>query len=218
MSRVLLALGLGLLAASAARADGLPPKGSKRVTLDHRFTAEKEFPDYRLFAVVGGQGAKATVTPIKLDPKTPATLPGAGRSAGIGRSGTLVAVPKDAEKNYATEKEFHEAIKLQKVDGLVRARANFDNASTLKDTDKRDTIVHEHKIEKVDKDGITFSTKRDADAPEKKDGDKKEPSDEDAPGVTAYTPRGGLWVAGVAVFAAVTLGGLWVVGRSRRKV
>jgi hypothetical protein len=30
--------------------------------------------------------------------------------------------------------------------------------------------------------------------------------------------RGGVWVAGLAAFAAITLGGLWLAGRSRRKM
>ncbi len=207
MSRTLLALGMALLAAHAVRADGLPPKGAKRVVADHKITTEKEFPDYAFYTVIG----KGVVTAVKLDPKTPVEIPGAARGAGIGRNGYLVAVPKGAEKAYGSEKEFHAAIGAGKVEGQVRSKARLDSADTIKDTDKRDTITHEHKVEKVDKDGIVLSTKRDVAAPEKKDS----PDAED--GVTAYTPRGGVWVAGAASFAALTLGGLWAVGRSRRK-
>ena len=223
MSRALLALGLVLLAVSGAQADLKPPMGQKSVTLDHKFTTEKEWPDYQFFTLVGGQGPRAKLTALKLDPKTPATLPGAERSPGIGRSGLLIAVPKDAEKNYKTEKEFHDALKGLKVEGLIRAKPNFDARTTIKDTDKRTVILYEHLIEKVDaKDGIVVTTKRDVEP--KKEPDKKDsPEDDsdtldDTPGVTAYTPRGGVWVAGLACFAAITLGGLWLAGRSKRKV
>src|SRR5439155_2885360 len=108
MNKFVLAAALvGLIAASSVRADVAPPKGSKRVALDHKITTDKEYPDYRFYTVVGGGGktggfkgnaaaaanAKG-VTEVKFDPKTPIEIKAEGRGAGIGRQGSLVAVPK----------------------------------------------------------------------------------------------------------------------------
>lgn len=217
MSRVLLVLCVGLLAIPAARADGLPPPGSKRVTLDNKITTDKEYPDYRFFTVTGGKGPRAKLAEVKFDPKTPVTLAGAGRN-GIGRSGTLVAVPKDAEKNYDSEEKFHLALKNRAVEGLIQTKWNLDSQTTLKDTDKRTVVVYEFAVEKIDpKDGIVLKRKKDEEEP-KKDGDKKDsPDDDEAPGATASAPRGGAWVAGLAAALGLTLGGVWVAGRTRRK-
>jgi len=229
MRRTLAALVLGLFVAGVAWADVPPPKGFKRVTLDNKITTEKEFPDYRFYTVIGGAGkgggfkenadaaanAKG-VTEVKFDPKTPIEIKGAGRNPGIGRQGHLVAVPKDAEKNYPGEKEFLAAIRLGKVEGQLRAKANFDAITTVKDSDPRAAVVMEFKVEKVDaKDGIVGKFVR-----EEKDPDKKDPAEEsdeagDAPAVTAYTPRAGVWVAGLAASLAVVLAGLWLARRSR---
>src|SRR5262245_11428010 len=132
MSRTLALLTLGALVAvtaSSARADIAPPKGFKRVTLDHKITTDQEFPDYVFFTVIGGGGRTGGVknplagaegvTQVKLDPKTPIVIPGAGRGAGIGRQGHLAAVPKDSEKNYSSEKEFLAAVRAGKVEGLI---------------------------------------------------------------------------------------------------
>ena len=217
MSRALLALSLGLLAAGVAQADGLPPKGLKTVPVDHKFTTEKEWADYDFFAVSGGKGPRAKLTALTISPKTPGVFPGAGRT-GIGRLGTLYAVPKSAARNFDSEAKFHDAIKLGKVEGIIATTTRLDSQTAIKDTDQRTVVVREHRIEKIDaNEGIVLATKKDEDR--KPGGGKDSPDDgEDVPGVTAYVPRGGLWVAGLAAFAAITLGGLWLAGRSRRKV
>jgi hypothetical protein len=218
MFRLLLTLGIGLLLATAAFADLKPPMGLKNVPIDHKFTTEKEYPDYLFFTISGGKGPRAKLTEVKLDPKTPANFPGAGRT-GIGRLGTLVAVPKESMKKYNSEKEFHDAIKDQKVEGMLATTARLDSQTTIKDTDKRTVIVREHSIEKIDaKAGIVIKTKPDEALPAK-DAPKKEPQEEEeeTAGVTAYTPQGGVWIAGLAAALALTLGGFWLVGRGRRK-
>jgi hypothetical protein len=219
MYRTLLALGIVLLVVPAVRADGLPPRGQKIVTLDNKITAEKEYPDYLFFTCTGGKGPRAKLTAVKFDPKTPVELKGAGRT-GIGRSGALIAVPKDAEKNYDTEEKFHLAIKNRTVEGMIQTKRNLDSQIAIKDTDARTVVVYEFAVEKIDpKDGIVLNWKKDAE--QKKDGEKKDPLDEDqeeAPGGTVSAPRGGMWVAGVAVTLAVMFGGFWLVGRTRRKV
>jgi hypothetical protein len=220
MKRTLAVVVLGLLVVSIARADVPPPKGSKRVTLDNKITTEKEYPDYIFFTVIGGGGpgpggfgkkkGSDGVTQVKLDPKTPIVIAGAGRSAGIGRQGHLTAVPKDAEKDYGTKDEFLAAIRGGKVEGQVRAKTNLDAITVVKDTDTRTTVVQEYKVEKVDpKEGIVLTRV--------KDGDPKDKEEETAeePGATAYTPRGSLWVAGMIASLGILLAGLWFVMRCR---
>jgi hypothetical protein len=206
MYRALLALSLSLLVASATQADVRPPNGFKRVVVDHKITTEKEIPDYTFYTVLYGGKGGPRVTEVKFDPKTPIEIPGA-KLTGIGRQGWVAAVPRDAAKKYDTEKAFIEAMQKSKVDGLVKTR-NLDSADTVK----------EHAFEKMDGSSIVLVTKKDPGAPEKKDGDKKDsPNEDDAPGVTPYTPRGGLVMAGLATALAVMLGGAWLAGRARRK-
>ncbi len=217
MYRTLLASVFALLIVTVASADLRPPMGVKTVQLDHKITTDKEYPDYLFFTVTGGKGQRAKLTPVKLDPKNPATLSGAGRSAGIGRQGSLVAVPKDAEKKYDSEEKFHAAIKDRNVEGLIATKVNLDSQAAIKETDKRTVVVYEVIVEKVDpKEGIVVKLKRDEPAPEKKEGEKKDSPDEDSPDATASTPRGGMLVAGLAAALAVMLGGLWLVGRKRK--
>jgi hypothetical protein len=224
MKRTVAVLVLGLLAAAVVRADVAPPKGLKRVTLDHKITTEKEYPDYIFFTIIGGGragpggknplGGAEGVTQVKLDPKTPIVIPGAGRGAGIGRQGYLVAAPKDAGKSYGSEKEFLAAIRAGKVEGMIRAKTLLDSQATVKDTDTRTTVVQEYKLEKIDpKDGMVLTRVKEGE-PEKKDGGKQE--EEELDPATAFAPRGGVWVAGLSASLAVVLAGLWVVRRNRR--
>lgn len=231
MNRLLLAAGVALLlavAAGPAVADIAPPKGFKRVALDNKITTEKEFPDYVFYTVIGGAGkgggfkenANAAanargVNAVKFDPKTPIEIKAEGRGAGIGRQGSLVAVPKDARKKYASDEEFHAAIRLGKVEGALRAKVNFDSATTVKDTDARTTVTQEYKLEKIDpKDGLVITRVK---GEEKKDEPKKDGKpEEEEEGVAAYAPKGGVWVAALAATAGLVLGGLWLAGRRRR--
>ena len=214
MNRLLTATVLGLLVGSVAWADIPAPKGLKRLPMEHKITTEKEYPDYTFFAVSGGDKATA----LKLDPKTPATIAAGG---GRYRFASLVAVPKDAAKKYDSEKDFLAAVAGGKVDGLLRSKLSFSAFTEVKDSETRKVIVVEYKIEKIDaKEGIVF-------AGEKKDSGRPVPpglppndSPEDSDGttdaaVTAYTPRGGLWIAGLAASLALVLTGLWMVRRNR---
>jgi hypothetical protein len=218
MYRTVLALGIGLLAVNAGRADVRPPAGFKSVPLDHKITTEKEYPDYLFFTVTGGKGPKAKLAAVPFDPKTPIVLAGAGR-AGIGRQGAVVAVPKDAAKNYDTEEKFHLAIKNRTVGGMIQTKFNLDSRTTVKDTDARTAVVEEFAVEKIDpKGGIVLTRKKSESTPEKKDGEKKDaPDGDDVPtGASTSLPRGGGMMAGLSATLALVLGGLWVVGRGRR--
>jgi hypothetical protein len=207
MTRVVGVLALGMLVVGTVRADVAPPKGLKRVVLDNKITTEKEYADLAFFLVSGGD----KVEPVKLDPKTPLVIEGAGRG-GRFRFVQVVAVPKDAAKNYDGEKAFHAAIAAGKVAGLVKSKGGFSTLTAIKDTDTRKTVVEEYKLEKIDpKEGLVFTAAKPpapGSAPPK-DGGKEE--DE-----TAYTPKAGLWIAGVAATAALVFAGIWLAGRGRR--
>ncbi len=211
MYRLAFALVVVLLATGTVEANAGPPRG-KLVPVEHKITTDKEYPDYTFYLV----SDKPTV--VKFDPKTPIEIVGKPSEY---RSYLFIAVPKGAEKQFDTEKSLLEAlIVVDKIKGRVQAKDYVVAAVRVPDPDNRTKIVRESRVEKIDtKDGIVMVTKdlepkkKDAAAPEK----KNSPEDEDAPGATAYTPRGGLWIAGGAVSLSVMLGGLWVAGRTRRK-
>ena len=94
MHRYLAVLTLGAFALGVARADIPPPKGLKRIPIQHKITTEKDYPEYLFFVVV----ADTTATATKLDAKTPATFDGGPRSL------KFYAVPKDAAKNTRTRR------------------------------------------------------------------------------------------------------------------
>jgi hypothetical protein len=217
---------LSLLAASTAQADIGPPKNSKIVTLDWKITTEKEYPDYVFYTSIGNGKNGPTVTAVKFDPKNPIEIKGAGRTALTAQQASIHAVPKDAEKNYKTEKEFLAAIGKGKVEGQLKAKSNFGSTIPLRNTDPRTSIVIECKVEKLDaKEGIVLTlgpigeaqdpAKKD---PDKKDPDKKNPAKQDSPPdeedtVVASAPRGGVWIAGLAATLALVFAGLWLAGR-----
>lgn len=228
MFRAVLALGVGLFATSIAIADIGPPKGVKRVTLDHKITTDVEITDYTFYTVLSAGKGAPKVTQVKFGPKSPIVIPGGPRGI-FGFQGWVVAVPKDAAKTYASNKDFLKAIQDGKVEGSAKT-LNLDSFAVVKDTDKRNKIVREHTFDKVDGKMLLLTTKNDdaipekksGAAPEKKDGGKDSPDEEEdeapVPGVTAYTPRGGVWIASAAGALAVMLGGFWLVSRGKRKV
>ena len=215
-------LAAALLLAGTALADIAPPipKGLKSVPLSHKIASAAAFPDYALFVVEDAfvTGTKSrTARPAKLDAKTPLTLT-TSAGASVSRKFELVAVPKDAAKEYATEKEFLEAVATGKVAGLVKSKTVIaGGASTnIKEGDPRKEVVVEYKLEKIDpKDGVVL-TKQAAD-PNVPPPPGCDTGDEDA-APSAYAPKGGAWVAGLAGALAVVFGGLWVARRGRREL
>lgn len=203
MKRMLAVVVLGALATGVAQADIAPPKGLKRVNLEHKITTDKEIGDYVLFAISGGDKATA----VKLDPKTPATVTAGG---GRYRSATLVAVPKGADKKYVNEKDFLAAVAKGSVDGMLKAKLSFDAITTVKDTDTRTKIVKEYTLDKIDaKDGIVLTAKKE----ETKDKGFEESSDEVS--ASSVPALGGTWVAGLAASLGLLLGGMWLTTRNR---
>lgn len=210
MNNLLVALTV-LVVAGTAVADIPPPKGQKRVSAEYKITTDKEIPGYTFYTIVGGDLIKA----ITFDPKSPIDLSGSNRLGGA-RPAALVAVPAGAAKKYATEKEFHDALKARKVEGQVSARVSLNSFAVIKDTDPRTTVLREYTFEKIDpKEGIVLKAK-DQVAPKK--GAGKEAPEDDSDASVADAPPRGAWVAGAAAALAVTLGGLWIAGRARRKV
>jgi hypothetical protein len=204
MTRLVGVLALGFLVAGTVRADVAPPKGLKRVVLDNKITTEKDFSDLAFFLVSGGD----KVEPVKFDPKTPLVIEGAGRG-GRFRFVQIVAVPKDAAKNYDGEKAFHTAIAAGKVQGQVKSKGGFSTLTTIKDTDARKAVVEEYKLEKIDpKDGLVFvSAKAGPTSAPPKGGGKEEEEE------TAYAPKNGVWVAGLAAALSMVFAGLWLARR-----
>jgi len=165
MSRILAIAALAFLV-SPALADLIPP-GTKNLAIDTKIYTDKDYSEW-VFFILGGDG---TVKPVKLDTNKALTIPG---SSGVGngpvpdpdakprtrpyRSNLLVAVPKDAVKKYATEKELHAALDDGKVPG------DHDN---VKVTDPRKNIVNRFKLVKIDaKDGIVLEVLKEDVKPE----------------------------------------------------
>jgi hypothetical protein len=197
--------------AEVALADIAPPKGQKRVVVDYRITADKEIPGYEFYTVLG----RTDVAPVKLGPKSPVLIRGAGRG-GAARFGALTAVPAGSRKKYDSEKEFREAIRANKVEGQVSAKNGLPAVAVVKDTDPRETIVMEYAFEKIDGKQIVLKEKGKPKPGGTKDAPEEEDSPNDAPAAIA-APRGGTWVAGAVASLGVMLGGLWLAGRARRK-
>ncbi len=199
---------LGGVAETTVRADGLPPRGQKRIPVDYRISTEKNFPEYEFFTIIGFQ----RVTPVKLDTTNPVVIPGAGR---MGRSSvcSFVAVPKDAAKKYASEAEFLQALRNGTVEGLVRAKTRLGSTTTVKESDPRKMAVVEYRVEKITAtEGIVL-------VPAKTQGTSSEAQEdstttEDAAPPTTFT-RAGLLLGGLSLSAAVLFMGLWMVRRTR---
>jgi hypothetical protein len=213
MNRILLVAVVALTAVGVARADLLPP-GVKNIPINYSVVTDKEHPEY-VFFTLGGNGS---VKAVKLDPKTPLEIPGSG-AIGRGpvprpgdtrtrpyRSTVLVAVPKDAAKGYASEKEFHAALDAEKVAGMVQSSPLSDHEQ-VKDTNPTKSVARKYKLEKIDpKGGLTLTEVK-----QPKAGGGSEEEEEAAAPARPW----GMWAAGVSAALGVTLGGLWIVRRRR---
>ena len=100
---------------------------------------------------------------------------------------------------------------MGKVEGQIKCKGGFSTLTTIKDTDKRDKVVEEYKLEKIDpKEGLIFTAAKPpapGSAPPK-DGGKEEEE-------TAYAPKHGVWVAGLAATLGLVLAGLRLARRGR---
>jgi len=223
----LIATAAVLLAVPSVHAD-IPvpiPKGFKEVPFKYRIATEQDFSDYSFYTVEVSElpaASTRTAAPVKLDPKNPLSLTPTSH-ASFSKRYELFAIPKDAGKKYASEKELLKAIVGWSVPGQVRAKTIFAGESTtqIKESDPRKEVVAEHKIEKIDpKLGIVLTSPKSA-TPAKGEPGKigsEECDDPDEPAPIAYTPKGGTWVAGLAAACAFVFGGLWIARRGRREL
>jgi hypothetical protein len=214
MKRLLGVLAFGLILATVARADLIPPD-TKNIAINHQIETEKDYPDWQFFVVAGSGGIKE----VKLDAKNPLTVAG---SNGIGngpapdpaekrkalqlayRSNLLIAIPKETVKKFPTEKELHAVIWDLKVEGLARVKDTFYDHANVKITDPRKSVTRAFRVTKIDaKDGIVLEAGKDIGKPE--------PEEEEGPLAGVFP-----WVAGgLAVATLVGFAGLWVSRRSR---
>lgn len=225
MNRLLALLTVGALAlpALADIPPPPPPKGKKYVSVSAEVVLAKGVTGYTFVQQVGTGPGRPMFTHEKLELTAgkAKAMPAGGRRTYV----SLYAVPQDVAKEFKTDAELFEALGANKAKGAFRL--GFPGTATVSDTIKGDSVKWTYTITAIDaKTGI--KTKVEGEGYEepkggaKKDGAKKDsPEDEsedeeDAP--TATAPRGGTWIAGLAAFAALTLGGLWIAGRGRRKV
>jgi hypothetical protein len=212
MNRLLAALVVGL-AAGVALADVAPPTDVKDIPIDYRITTDAEIPGWRFFTVIGPD----RVTPVTLAPDSPVLIDGSDRPAPY-TYGFFTAVPTDAAKRYATEKEFHDAVKDSKVPGQVLAKTPLGAfAVSSKDTDPRNGIVMEYALKKIDGKEIVLELSKDSPKPRAVIGGDSPEGGSEAPKDRPSARRAG-WIAGLAALAALLLGGLWLASRARRKV
>lgn len=213
MSRLLLALVAGLVVADAVRADippPPPPKGKKYADVSNEVKLDKDVSGYVFVTQVSTFPNRTnTFAKPELSATKAVAMPAGARRTYV----ELLAVPQDAAKEFKTDAELFDALKDNKVKGVHRI--GFNNTATVADTIKDKSVKWTTTVTAVNKDGIKTKVEGEGYEPPAKKGGPGEEGEE-AP--TARAPRGGVWVAGVAAFAAVTLGGFWLVGRARRKV
>lgn len=199
-----------------------PPKGKKYVSVSSEVVLAKDVTGYVFVKQSSNGPGRPVFSYEKLD-----LTPGKAKAISAGGRRTfasLFAVPQDAAKEFATDADLFAAIGADKVKGAHRL--SFPGTATVADTVKGDSVKWTYTITAIDpKGGIKSKGEGEGyePPPEKKprpaDKPGKNDSPEDATEVpTATAPRGGTWVAGIAGFAAITLGGLWLAGRARRKV
>ena len=204
---------VAVLAPGICRADLLPP-GTKNIPIEYRIETDQDCSDWTFYIVHGSGGVKK----VALDAKTPIVIPG---SSGVGngpvpqpgakprtmpyRASALVAVPKDALKEYKTEKELHAAVEDGKVAGMHSVNGHFFDHESAKATDPRKAIVKRYRMTKLDaKSGATLEPIKD---------DQRKEEEEPVAAAADSFP----WMAAALALAGVLgFAGLVLAGRFRR--
>lgn len=220
MNRLLAALTVGLIAGVAV-ADippPPPPKGKKYVSVNNEVVLAKDVSGYVFVKQVTSIPArpKPTYSKLELTADKATAIPEPARRTYV----TLFAVPADAAREFKTDDELFDALGAKKVKGVHGI--SFNSSATVSDKVKGDSVKWTTTVTAIDDKGIKTKVEGEgyeppADKP-KPGGGKPPEEEEEAPVASAHTPRGGVWVAGLATFAALTLGGFWLAGRARRKV
>lgn len=199
-----------------------PPKGKKYVNVSNEVLLGKDVSGYVFVKQVNTfpGGGKPASSKLELSTTKPTAIPEPARRTFV----NLFAVPQDAAKEFKSDDDLFDALRTKKVKGAVSI--GFYNTATVSDTVKGDTVKWTTTITAIDEKGIKtkvegegYEEPKKGKGPNTKDGpDDEEEAAGGAPTPTAQAPRGGVWVAGLAAFAALTLGGFWLAGRTRRKV
>jgi hypothetical protein len=215
--RVLSAFVVGLLAVAAARADIPipPPPGKKFVKVEVILTTDKAHPDYEFYATT-----PFAVQKVEFGPDSPAKFaPVRYRPGGAAPPAPFWAVPKGAGAGYPNTRALFNALSEGKVTGQAALMRSFPHQATIDATDKRTVVAETYAVEKIDaKAGIVVKATKAPAGPPPGASNKNAPGDEielsDDTG-TAYAPRGGTAVAGLAAALALAFAGVWLTRRSR---
>lgn len=200
-----------LLTTGVASADVIAPprlpKGKKYVSVTSEVLLGKNVTGWVFLQQATDPKAavpKFQYTRLTLDDKTPVTMPEAQGPFG---GAFLVAVPEEAAKKFATDKELFEALEATKVKGVVVR--DFVGQVAVSDKVKDTSVTWTHTITGVDaKRGTIKMTIRGPGAP---DGpaEKKEDKSPLAVAEPSYL------IGGAAAALCVTFGGLWLVRRRK---
>jgi hypothetical protein len=192
-----------------------PPEGTKYVGVENSVAVDEGVAGYVFVQCVaegrGGGGPQLIYSSVKLGEKATALTAGEKTEGPPGRRGkvvwTLTAVPAEAAKKYATEKELAAAVAANSIPNTHRLQ--FTGVDTLPTNDKRNVVPWKYMITAIDaKDGISVKKERDG-KPVDKDAkaDGKEPQVREASDLR--------WlVAGLAAALGLSGLGLWL-GRRR---
>ena len=197
-----------------------PPKGKKYVIIEYSAAVDKSVTGYVFAQMVaegrGGGGPHVTYSVIKLGEK-PVALSGGGKANenadpfARGRKvvASVVAIPEETAKKFATEKELTDALVGGSVQGIHRLR--LTGLDIIDKDDKRKTIPWKYTITAIDaKTGITATKERDGKPFEGKEPGEGAESDE--PQVRDVSETRWL-IGGFFATAAFVSMGLWLVRR-----
>lgn len=194
-----------------------PPKGKKYVSVSSEVVLGRDVTGY-VFVKQTSSGPgrpKNAYEKLELTPGKAKTVAAGGRRT----YASLIAVPRDAAKEFRTDADLFAALEGNRVKGTHRL--GFSSTATVSDTIKGDSVKWTYTVSAIDKDGIKSKVEGEGyEQPGKKPKPGEKPGENDSPdeGAPTASARGGAWVAGLAAFLALTLGGLWLTGRGRRKV
>lgn len=198
-----------------------PPKGKKYVSVSSEVLLAKDVTGYVFVKQTGSGPGRPMFSYEKLDlsaDKAKTVSTGGRRTYA-----SVIAVPQDAAKEFKVDADLFAALEGNKVKGAHRV--GVSSMATVSDTIKGDSVKWTYTITAIDPKGIKTKVEGEGyePPPEKKANPADKPEENDSPeeasdDVPTANARGGVWIAGIAAFAAITLGGLWLVGRARRKV
>ena len=201
--RVILTL---LLTAGVALANGPPPpvKDKKWVKVEVEVQIEKGVTGYVFYE----QGFRLDfkgplhlpLRKVEFDDKKPTPIP----SDVTRRYTRLFAVPESAVKEFKSEKELEEAIRNQKVKGVLSTE--LSGVTTIDQKAEDDKVTWRYTVTRIDDKGITVKITGDG---------QKEPAKQPPPKNPLALAEPGTLIGGIAAALAVAFGGLWLARRRK---